>query len=264
MAKPGQAQADDHLTQALDDSPQIPTLSPTTLPTKTPSELPTEAPTLAPTIDVYPPLYSLSALRIGQTSVNFTITFNEPTLCNCTASPLPNQGFPTTRLPPVTTQTPALQAVQAVRLTGLQGGVAYNISCLARDMYDNVGATQAIGVVTTRDLTPPGIASLSLFVGAASADVVLQLDEPGDVTCAANTSEPSSITQILLRGVRAAVPLAFVDYTLSLPWLRPATSYRLYCVTRDDNATAPNVQTLAQVNDRAWTGSLSRLHSTAR
>jgi hypothetical protein len=132
-----------------------------------------------------PVLSSYVLSGVGESWVNLTgLAFNEPAWVNCTATPLDPQaqGFPEGVLPAVhATSSASSSSTQAVLVTGLHGGVTYSLACEAGDVLNNT-ASYSLGRAQTLDATAPSVALRRLFVGPSALDLVLQLDEPGNVT----------------------------------------------------------------------------------
>jgi hypothetical protein len=76
-------------------------------------------PSFFPTQDVFAPQLSSSLVKIGATSVNFTITSNEAMSGSCSAVPGRNPGYGSKRLPTIVSSGFSAVSLFRVNFTGL-------------------------------------------------------------------------------------------------------------------------------------------------
>jgi hypothetical protein len=210
-------------------------------------------PTTAPTRDVYPPIFISSGMRVGGSSINFTLTCNEPATVNCTASPVGLQGLMASVVNAVTTRLSTTTSIKVVIITGLAEGVWYNVTCIARDVYRNTGPLTAIKLVKTLDLSPPSFPLRRLYLGPLGMDLVIQLSKPGNTSCLLSRSPPASVLDMERTGLVAGFGAAYTNQTLSFTGLNKGRNYTLYCASWRNNGTATHRMTLTQTLKQAVT-----------
>jgi hypothetical protein len=254
-----------------------PTLTPSALPTKAPTQAPTRRPTVRPTgnptrrptaeptMNPFAPKITKSAVGVGTTTLDITLTLEELGYVRCQAVPPSGQGFdssPAVALPTLDSNASNFRTLTPrLRITGAREGARYGVYCTTRNALDQ-SATYLIRSVRMLDFSPPVVLlSSNRRAGVAGLNITIQLDEPGNYSCRAISAAPGAPASTVAtpppaalltapsssqsRLVTVTVSEAYSNFTAAVRGLAPARSFAIFCYARDASGNGQSTAVVA-------------------